>query len=52
MAVFAHHARRHFTLENAAILPIARARLTAEDLRTMKMHMLERRSVKPTLENK
>jgi|TARA_R110000850_G_scaffold22172_10_gene64697 hemerythrin-like domain-containing protein len=52
MAEFAYHARRHLTLENAVILPIARARLTDEDLRTMKIHMLERRGVKPTSENK
>ena len=47
MADFAHHARRHLILENAVILPIARARLTEADLTTMKRHMLERRSLKP-----
>lgn len=52
MAEFAYHARRHLTLENAVILPIARARLTDEDLLIMKMHMLERRGVVPTSENK
>lgn len=49
MADFAHHARRHLILENAVILPIARARLTEADLTTMKRHMLERRSLKPPL---
>lgn len=48
MTDFAHHARRHLILENAVILPIARARLTESDLNTMKRHMLERRNVKPT----
>jgi len=43
MADFAQHARRHLILENAVILPIARARLTEKDLETMKKHMLERR---------
>ncbi|KQI72984.1 hypothetical protein AN191_03510 [Loktanella sp. 5RATIMAR09] len=52
MAEFAYRARRHLTLENAVILPIARARLTDEDLRLMKMHMLERRGVGPTSEDK
>ena len=52
MAAFAHHARRHLILENAVILPIARARLTEDDLSTMKRHMLERRGIKPHLETK
>lgn len=43
MKAFAHHARRHLILENAVILPIARARLTKDDLKVMKTHMLERR---------
>lgn len=51
MADFAHHARRHLILENAVILPIARARLTEEDLNTMKRHMMERRGLQPPLEN-
>ena len=49
MTDFAHHARRHLILENAVILPIARARLTDADLNTMRRHMLERRSLTPTL---
>ena len=51
MAAFAHHARRHLILENAVILPIARARLTLDDLAVMKKHMLERRGLWPGLEN-
>lgn len=43
MTEFANHARRHLILENAIILPIARARLTKGDLKTMRSHMLERR---------
>lgn len=49
MADFAHHARRHLILENAVVLPIARARLTEEDLNIMKRHMLERRGLKSPL---
>lgn len=51
MADFAQHARRHLVLENAIVLPIARARLTEEDLNTMKRHMLERRGLQPPPEN-
>jgi len=43
LAAFARHARRHLILENAIILPIARARLTKGDLKTMREHMMERR---------
>ena len=45
LAEFASHARRHLILENAIILPIARARLTKDDLKTMRDHMLERRGL-------
>jgi hemerythrin-like domain-containing protein len=45
LADFARHSRRHLVLENAIILPIARARLTEDDLRIMKRHMLERRGI-------
>jgi hemerythrin-like domain-containing protein len=45
LAEFASHARRHLILENAIILPIARARLTKDDLKTMREHMLERRGL-------
>lgn len=41
---FADKARRHLILENAIILPIAKARLTPADLAQMKKHMLERRA--------
>ncbi|MEW9921266.1 hemerythrin domain-containing protein [Marimonas sp. MJW-29] len=47
---FARHARRHLVLENAIILPIARTRLTKEDLRIMKDHMQERRGLDATEE--
>jgi len=47
MEEFAYHARRHLNLENAILLPIARARLTQADLETMKLHMLERRGFDP-----
>ena len=45
MSAFAHEARRHLILENAIILPIARARLLPEDLAMMRQHMLERRGL-------
>jgi hemerythrin-like domain-containing protein len=45
LADFARHSRRHLVLENAIILPIARARLTPDDLRIMKRHMQERRGI-------
>lgn len=51
MTEFATHARRHLILENAIILPIARARLTRDDLQTMRSHMLERRGLDRLQEN-
>lgn len=48
MTGFADHARRHLILENAVVLPIARARLTGDDLATMKRHMLARRGLAPS----
>ncbi len=45
MSEFAHHSRRHLILENAIILPIARARLTEDDMHEMKQHMRERRGL-------
>jgi len=45
LAEFAAHSRRHLILENAIILPIARLRLTATDLKTMRQHMLDRRGL-------
>lgn len=46
MKQFAAHVRRHLSLENAIILPIARVRLTKKDMEIMKHHMLERRGLK------
>ena len=43
LASFAAHARRHLIVENAIVLPIARARLTADDLVGMKRNMRQRR---------
>lgn len=42
---FAGHVRRHLVAENAILLPIARARLTRADLRTLTSHMLSRRGL-------
>lgn len=45
MVEFADHSRRHLTLENAIVLPIARARLTKADLAGLRQHMIQRRSL-------
>ena len=42
---FAENERNHLTLENAIILPLARVRLTADDLRNMAMQMAARRGI-------
>jgi iron-sulfur cluster repair protein YtfE (RIC family) len=42
---FAGHMRRHLVAENAILLPIARARLTRADLRTLSKHMRSRRGL-------
>lgn len=42
---FAQHARHHLILENAVILPIARARLTDGDLSEMRRNMMARRGL-------
>lgn len=42
---FAGHVRRHLVAENAILLPIARARLTRSDLRTLSKHMRTRRGL-------
>ncbi|PKP75886.1 MAG: hemerythrin [Alphaproteobacteria bacterium HGW-Alphaproteobacteria-6] len=42
---FAGHVRRHLVAENAILLPIARARLTRADLRTLSEHMRRRRGL-------
>lgn len=51
MTEFSKHARRHLIVENAIILPIARAHLTKDDLITMRSHMLERRGLERPQEN-
>ena len=40
---FAAHKRRHLVVENAIVLPLARVRLTAEDLEALRNAMLRRR---------
>lgn len=42
---FASHERRHIALENAVVLPIARLRLTAADLRSLSIRLAARRGV-------
>jgi len=42
---YATHARRHLIVENAIILPLARARLTARDLETLHLRMRQRRGI-------
>ncbi|OZB18355.1 MAG: hypothetical protein B7X55_05015 [Rhodobacterales bacterium 34-62-10] len=42
---FAGHVRRHLVAENAILLPIARARLTRADLRSLAKHMQTRRGL-------
>jgi hemerythrin-like domain-containing protein len=42
---FARHQRRHIALENAVVLPIARLRLDAADLRTLGRRLAARRGV-------
>ena len=43
---YAAHARRHLIVENAIILPIARARLTKADLNSLRLRMLQRRGLR------
>ena len=38
--------RHHLTLENAIVLPLARIRLTADDLRNLAQRMSARRGIK------
>lgn len=45
LARFARHARRHLIVENAIILPLARARLTLSDLRSLALRMAARRGI-------
>lgn len=42
---FALHERRHIALENAVVLPIARLRLTAADLRSLSIRLAARRGL-------
>lgn len=42
---FAGHVRRHLVAENAILLPIARVRLTRDDLRNLSKHMRSRRGL-------
>jgi hemerythrin-like domain-containing protein len=43
---FAAHARRYLIVENAIVLPLARARLSAGDLNDLRDHMARRRAKK------
>lgn len=43
---FAANERHHLTLENAIVLPLARIRLTADDLRNLAQRMSARRGIK------
>lgn len=45
LSSFAGHVRRHLVAENAILLPIARARLTPDDLRNLSKHMRTRRGL-------
>jgi hemerythrin-like domain-containing protein len=50
LATFADHARRHVIVENAVVLPLARARLGARDLDALRLKMLRRRGLDRLLE--
>lgn len=43
LKAFAEHERRHLTLENAVIIPMARRRLDASDLKSLSRRFLDRR---------
>lgn len=43
LAAFAKHELRHLTLENAVVVPLARRRFNAEDLRSLSQRLLARR---------
>ena len=47
---FASQTRRHLIVENAIILPIARARLNTDDLDTLRLGMLRRRGLDRLME--
>lgn len=42
---FAEHLRRHLIFENAILIPLARARLTADDVATLRLRMRARRGL-------
>lgn len=48
---FANNSRRHLIVENAIILPIARARLGASDLDSLRLGMLRRRGLDRLMED-
>ena len=48
---FAAHERRHLIVENSIVLPLARVRLTATDLETLRNAMLRRRETDKDAEN-
>ncbi len=50
LSTFADHSRRHLILENAVILPLARVRLTSEDLDTLRLRMMQRRGLDRLME--
>ncbi len=52
LSAFATHARRHLIAENAIVLPIARRRLTTDDLANLRRRMLEARGLMPGTETK
>lgn len=43
LLTFAQHEMRHLTLENAVVVPLARRRFGAEDLKVLSQRLLERR---------
>lgn len=43
LAAFAKHEMRHLTLENAVVVPLARRRFDAEDLRVLSQRLIARR---------
>jgi hypothetical protein len=43
VTAFAAQERRHLIVENAIVLPLARVRLTPQDLETLRRRMLQRR---------
>ena len=44
LAGFSAHKRRHLIVENGIVLPLARVRLTDEDLASLRLRMIERRA--------